>query len=375
MKKIFWYGLAAVLFIVPLVSFSADFRVGEQPSVKANEHVPNDVYMAGGSVSTAGSVEGDLVAAGGSILVSGNVGADVMVAGGNVTILSNIADDVRAAGGNIVIQGRVAGDVIVGGGQVTLGGPGIGKDVVIGGGNVRIDAPIGGSLRVGGGNIYINAPITGNVIIDADKVTLGSSAVINGNVTYKARDEMKREDGAVVNGKVSFEPSARKQISPALISGLVPLWVLGRFLVLLACALVIGLVFRRYSKEVVAKAYEQPMLELGRGLLVFAALPVLSAIMFVTILGIPFGATGLAGFAVLSIFAWIVSPIIAGSVAYRYFFKHELAVNWKTILLGAFLFELAGAVPFIGNLAQYLMILISLGAIFAIKWRVLKEWR
>ncbi|MEK7661990.1 MAG: polymer-forming cytoskeletal protein [Patescibacteria group bacterium] len=375
MKKTFWYGLALMALVIPLVSFSAEFRAGEQPSVAANERIQNDIYMSGGSVTSAGSVAGDIVAAGGSIFINGSVGADIIVVGGNITILSNVADDVRAAGGNIVIQGRVAGDVIAGGGQVTLGGPGVGKDVVIGGGSVRIDAPIGGSLRIGGGNIYINSPINGDITIDADKVTLGNAAVINGNITYKAREEMVKEDGAVVKGKVSFEPRVRKQISAALLVGLISIWVIGKFLALLLCALVIGLVFRRYSKEIIAKAVERPLLELGRGLVVFAALPALSALMFATVVGIPFGILGVVAFVALTLFAWIVTPIIIGSVAYRYFFKSELEISWKTILLGVFIFEVIGIVPLLGGLAQGLSMLIALGVIAAIKWRVAREWR
>ncbi len=376
MKKTFWYGLAMMALIIPVAVFSAEFRAGDQPSVGLSERIDNDVYMAGGNVTSAGSVSGDLLVGGGSITISGEVGGDITALGGNIAILSNVGDDIRVGGGNITIQGKVAGDVIVGGGQVTVGGAGVGGDVIIGGGVVRIDAPVEGGLKIGGGNIYINAPIKGDIIIyDADKVTLGKSAVISSNIKYKAKEELTKEDGAVVSGEVSFEESKRKKVSPALFAGLITLWILGKFLILLASALVIGLVFRRYVKEAIAKAVTRPLLELGRGLVVFAALPVLSVLMLVTILGIPFGILGILAFMILIMFSWIVAPIILGSVVHHYYFKGETEVSWKTILLGVFIFQILCIVPLLGWLVRAFAVLVALGAIVAIKWQVAREWR
>lgn len=375
MKKTLWCGVLATFFIFPLVSFAAEFRFGDQPSIQVNERVTDDVYIVGGSVTSAGSVTGDVVAGGGNVVISGAVGADIIAGGGNITILSSVGDDVRVGGGNILIQGKISGDVVAGGGQITIGGIGVGGDVALAGGSIRIDAPIAGDLRIVGGVVYINAPIAGTVTIEADTVTLGSAAVISGNLTYKATKELTKEVGAVVRGKVTFEPRAQKQISATWIAGLISVWVIGKFLVLLVSALIIGLMFRRYSKEVVTKATERPLLELGRGLIVFAALPVLSVVLCVTVVGIPFGIIGLLSFIIALLFAWIITPIIIGSVVYTYLSKRDAEISWKTILLGVFLYEILGFVPIIGWLAQMVLMLLALGIIAAVKWEVVRQWR
>lgn len=375
MKKYFGYVAVVAILVVPLVSFAAQFRTGDQPSVNAGERITDDVYIAGGGVTVAGSVVGDIIAAGGNVVVSGNAGADVMAAGGNVTILSDIADDLRAGGGSVVVQGKVGGDLIVGGGQVTIGGAGIGGDAVIGGGMVRIDAPVAGTLRIGGGKVYINAPISGAVTIEADELTLGSAAVLSGDLTYKATKQMVKEEGAVIKGKINFEPRAQRTVPAAAFGALFSLLVILKFFVLLVCALVVGLVFRRYSAAVVTRATARPMMELGRGLLVLVALPVLSVLALVTLVGIPFGVIGLLGFIVALLFAWIVTPIIVGSVAYQYLSKREWEVSWKSILLGTLIYTIAGVVPLVGGLAQCLLMLLSLGVVAAIKWETVREWR
>jgi hypothetical protein len=375
MKKILGYVVGIAILGIPLISLAAEFRTGEQPAITKDEQVADDIYMVGGSVTSAGTVAGDVVAGGGNVVISGPVSGDVLTGGGNVTILSNVADDVRVGGGNIVIEGRVGGDVIAGGGQVTIGGEGVLGDVALGGGTIRIDAPIGGDMRVGGGKIYINAPITGNIKIEADELTLGSKAVINGNLTYKTTKELTKEEGAVINGKVTFQPRVEHTVSQASLIAIFSFWIIGKFLALLVCSLIIGLSFKRFSKEVVVKALEKPLMEIGRGLIVLAALPVLSVLAFVTVVGIPFGILGLLGFIALLLFSWLITPIIIGSAIQHYFSKSGWQVSWKTILLGTFVSAVVAIIPFIGWLLQTLIMLIALGVVVSVKWGVVKEWR
>ncbi|MEK7604613.1 MAG: hypothetical protein AAB442_02355 [Patescibacteria group bacterium] len=353
-----------------------ELRVNEQPAVLTSERVTGDVYLFGGSATVLGDVTGDVVAGGGTVTISGKVGADIFAGGGNVTILSDVGDDVRVGGGNVVIQGKVGGDLIVGGGQVSISGSGIGGDVVMGAGMVRIDAPVEGSLKIGGGNVYINAPIRGTVTIEADKVTLGPSAILYQGISYRSVKELIKEDGAEVRGEVEYTPRASSQKArAALFAGLLSAWILGKFLVLLTCALVLGLVFRKYSKEVVARATERPLSELGRGLLAFITLPIVSVLLLVTVLGIPFGIFGLIGFFALVLFSWIVAPILIGSVVSRYVFGGTDEVSWKTILLGTVVITLIGFIPLLGWVVHCVTMLISAGAIVAIKLQMMREWR
>lgn len=374
MKKLFGYLAVIAILVLPTLSFALEFRTGEQPSVRVNEKITKDMYIAGGSVTSAGNIEGDLVAGGGNIIVSGDVGADVLAGGGNVTILSNVGDDVRVGAGNLILQGKVGGDVIAGGGQITIGGGGVSGDVAIGGGNIRIDAPVGGKVSIVGDSVYINAPISGDIKIKAERVTLGSAAVISGSLTYGAKKELVMEVGAIVNGKIIFEP-IEKNIKGASFAAIFSAFLLWKFFAFLACAMVIGLMFRRFSREMINLATSSPFLELGRGLIILAAMPFISILLFVTLVGIPLGILGLIGFIAMILFSCLLTPIVIGSVVYRYFSKKNLEVSWKTILLGVFIYVVLGYLPFIGWFAQFILMLITLGSIASLKWQMLKEWR
>jgi len=177
-----------------------------------------------------------------------------------------------------------------------------------------------------------------------------------------------------VSGKVIFEPVENKLGKEAL-SAIFSAYVMWKFFALLACALLIGLIFRRYSREIVNLSTERPLKLLGLGAVVIVALPIISILLFSTMVGVPLGIIGLLGFAIAIIFSSIIAPIIVGSVVYRFFSKKDLEVSGKTIIIGVFLFVLAGIVPFIGPFAVLILMLIALGSVATLKWRILQTWR
>lgn len=374
-KKILGYVVVLVILVIPALSLAAEFRSGDQPAVGNSEQIANDLYMAGGGITSAGNVTGDLVAGGGNIFVSGDVNADVTAGGGNVTILSSVGDDVRVVGGNIVIQGKVGGDLVAAGGQITLGGGGVAGDVAIGGGDIRIEAPVAGKMTIKAGSVFINGTIGGNVNIEADVVKLGSAAVISGDLTYKARRELEKDPAAVINGKVTFEERKGKMASPVAFAAIFSAFLIWKFFAILASAMLFGLVLRRYNMELIAYAVRRPLLEIFRGLVILIAMPIISILLVATLVGIPLGILGFIGFIAMMIFACIVTPIIIGSVVYRYLSKKALEVSWKTILIGVLVYCLLGLIPFIGWLVQFLLMMLALGSTAAFKWRILKEWR
>ncbi len=361
------------LFLIPQIGNAAELRGGNQPSVSSNETLTEDVYLAGGNVLSAGALGADLIAAGGSILVNGSVGSDLTAAGGSITILGSVTDDVRAAGGNLLLQGNVGGDAVVAGGQVTVGGS-VGGDLLAGAGTLRVDAPIKGSVRIGGGEVYLNSAIAGDVEVFAEQLTLGKEARIAGKLTYTAAKEVTMEEGASVKGEVTFTKRERA-ISVGGIVAVISFALIISTLSQLACALVLGLFFQRYAVRIVEMAAARPLLEVGRGLVTIIVLPVASIMLMWTIIGMPLGFLGLLVFATTMAFLWIMTPILLGSFAYRSFFGTEFDVHWKSILLGVFIYAILGIIPIVGWLAQFILMLLTLGVMVKMKWEIAKEWR
>lgn len=366
-------GFVALLSSLPLASDAAEVRSGDQPAISENERITEDVFIAGGNVSSAGELQADLIAAGGNVLVTGSVAADLAAAGGTVTILGSVGDDVRAAGGNVLVRGSVRDDVVVAGGQVNVAGE-VGGDLLAGGGTVRVDAPVRGSIRIGGGDVFLNSAVSGDVSVYAEQLTLGAGARIGGTLTYTAAKEATMEEGASVTGETTFTKRARS-ISVGGVVAILSIALIGTMLAQLAAALLLSLTFRRYAVRLVEVAAENPLLEVGRGFVIIIVVPVASMMLIWSLLGIPLGLLGLAVFATMIIYLWIVTPVLLGSFAYRSFFGGEFDVTWKSILLGVFIYAILGLIPIVGWLAQFILMLLTLGAAMKIKWEVVKEWR
>lgn len=373
-------GGTLVLLLIPIVTFAFEYRVGETPMVPVGETVSGDLYVVGGSPLSAGSVEGDLFITGGTVLISGTTGGDVAAGGGSVTVIGDIADDLRAGGGNITVQGTVGGDVVIGGGQVSINGSGIGGDVVVGGGVISLSAPVGGDLLIGGGSVTINAAITGNVTVYAESVTLGSEANIAGDFSYHAPQQATVAGGATVAGETTFTEvqGPRDGDKRALVGGIVAamsVWFFVKFLMVLTGALIIGLVFVKYSREVIRVSSEKPFNEGLRGFLFIVALPVASGIALATIIGIPLGVIGFLIFALSLVFVPLVTPIVLGAFIHKWVWKPvAYEVSAWTILLGTVVYVLLGLVPVLGWLVKFCIFVVVLGAVLSIRWRLTKEW-
>ncbi|MBI2024196.1 hypothetical protein HYT00_02325 [Candidatus Giovannonibacteria bacterium] len=371
-NKLFITSLSVALFLAPAMLFGAEIRANKETEVRSGETVNNDLYAGGGIVNISGNVTEDLYAGGGNVFVNSNIGSDAVIGGGNITVLGNVGDDLRVGGGSIFIQAAVGDDLIVGGGQVQIEGPKIGGDLIAGGGVVRVNAPVEGNVQIGGGEVYINSPIKGNVEINADKLILGGRAVINGNLKYRSPNQAVMEQGSVVRGTINYTPrkaigrTAEFSVAAALV----------RFLMLLFGALVFGLLFRRYSGEIVRHAHAKPLLEIGRGLIILIVLPIISIILFVTVIGIPLGIFGLLSFILMMIYSVFMSPVILGSLLKQWIMKDaNYSVDWKSILLGVAVIVLLGIIPILGWIIQAGFVLLTLGTTMRLKWNFAKEWR
>ena len=383
MRYITVFPLLLALIITPLSASAFQFKAGEQLTIPSQEVISEDFYVAGGAITSEGPVGGDFTLAGGNLLVGSSVSQDLVAVGGSITVTGDVSDDFRAAGGTIVLQSAVAGDALIAGGQVTLSGSGIGGDVAVGAGALTITAPIAKDLRVGAGEVLIDSEIGGNVRIFADRVVLGENARILGDLTYDAVEEATIADGAEVNGEIVFTQTEGRHGSgvdgDAIAAGIVAFftfWLFAKFLMILAGALVIGLMFKRYAYAMVTQATDGPWGEIGRGLIFFIVVPLVSIVLLVTVIGIPIGILGLLAFGLTMWFATLAAPIIVGSVIHKWIRKPALyVVSWKTILLGVVVFFLLGLVPFFGWLIVFVITLMTLGASLKIKWDILQDWR
>jgi hypothetical protein len=375
-KKLSFFAAVSLVIAVPVIVSAAALLVGEQPSISTQTPVLENMTVLGANVVSQGTFREDLVAFGGNLLISGTMDKDVLLGGGSIAVMGDIGEDVRVIGGNITLNSAVGGDVFIVGGQIQIIGSGIDGDVFIAGGTVRIDAPVAGKIRIAGGAVYLNGPVEGNVDINADEVTLGSSAVITGDLTYRSTKEMTREDGAQVLGETTFTPWEKKTAPAGSAVAFISLVALLKMFAIGIAALVLGLSFRRYFASVSQRASEYPWVELGRGLVAAIVVPIVSVLLLITVLGMPLGFLGLFGFVALAIFTAITAPIVVGAFIFKKGFRTpDYEISWRSILLGVLVYSIISIIPFVGWVFGLMVFLMSMGAVVRMKWEMASQWR
>ncbi len=381
MKKVFSVLAVLAMLLAPAVGHATAIKGADEFTLRKGETISNDLYTGSRNVIIAGDIVGDLVAGGGTVLVSGMVSQDVLAAGGNINISGVVRDDVRVAGGTVLVQGTISDDLVIAGGQVTLvSGSSVGGDLLAAGGMVSVGGVVNGDVRIAGGQVVIRDVVKGNVHILADNVTIAKTAVINGSLTYRSANEAQIEPGAQIKGEVDFQKATRvrpfsgpaKGIGVGLLAGLWSIAHITKFLSLLVLALLFIVVYGRIAETIVTKGVRSFWKNLGLGFLALIMTPITAIILFVTIVGMPLGFVLLLGYIVWLILAWVISPVIFGSIVYRAVTKRATPeVHWKSVLVGCVSLFVIGLIPVVGWLIQFGVMLVAMGVLLKMKYEYL----
>lgn len=148
-------------------SVSDKVRSGSEVTVPADETVPHDLYITGGTVTVDGRVQGDLVIAGGDVVVNGPVDGSLLVAAGNVTVRGAVGGHVRAAAGTVHLLGPTARDALAAAGTL----------------EVASAARVGGDLLFAAGQTELRGTIDGGVLGRTGDYDRGGSVGGTDNVT------------------------------------------------------------------------------------------------------------------------------------------------------------------------------------------------
>lgn len=378
MKRSFvLFALVALVLSAPSVAFGATFRGGETSITPENGHIDDDLYIAGQTVSVKGAVYGDVYSAGSNVYLSGSISGDFVAAGGSVHVSGSVSDDTRVAGGTVILDGFIGDDAILAGGDVSFPNGQVNGDLTVAGGTVRLIGDVGHNLRIRGGDVFIDGIIGGDVNIVADKITIGSSARINGNLTYKSHTMATIQDGAVIKGSTDFtEVKMSGKGNAGALVALFTVVALLKLMMLIVGSLFIAVFLKRYANAVAHHIHTNPALEMFRGFVVMIVLPIFSVLLLCTVIGIPFGVIGLLSFFILMILGCLLAPIgVAGFLEGRHATGKWHAITKRSVIFGAFIYWLVGIIPVVGFFVQMALACAALGATFKIKWNTIKDWR
>ena len=343
-----------------------------QASDQAEAQLGDGRFLAGDDVALTEVIDGNAFVAGGRARLDGRIGGNAVVTGGVVEIRGDIDEDVLAAGGDVGIDANVRGDVRAAGGTVSIERDAtIHGNATLAGGSINVSGRVDGKVRAFAGAVRLDGEIGGDAEVAAEEVYVGPQARIAGRLLYRGPNAPQVVEGAVIDGGVQRGRNVWQgvdedgAVARAVGRVLRILWFAG---VLVLGALLV-LVLPRFTREAAATVRERAPASIGLGFAVLLLVPVLAVLLCVTIIGIPLAFAVLLGYGLLLMLGFLTGALFVGDSALKLARPAALeSSGWRILflLLALIVIAFVRRVPWIGDLAVFVLFLAGLGA-FALR--------
>jgi hypothetical protein len=315
-----------------------------------------DLLAGGANLVLGEAVAGDVIVAGGSIDFSGNAGGDYLGAGGQQLVGGRVDGSVRAAGGDVRLHAQVGRNATLAAGRVELARTAVvNSNAYLAGGDIRIDGEVGGFLQATASTVSLDGVIGGDVRVQAGRLRIGPNARIEGSLRHNVAPENVLIDPAaqIAGDVIALPPPARRGLWFLRIA-----WHLG---FLLAGAAAIAL-FPSLAGAANRAIVRRPWAAAGFGLAWVIGVPLVAALIAVTVVGIPLALITLALYAIA---LYLGRAVVALWLGGRLLGDRAVAGTGGLVisfLLGAVILLVLAMIPWIGGLVSALATLVGVGA-------------
>jgi hypothetical protein len=266
---------------------------------------------------------------------------------------------INISGGVVVAAGEV-----VNGPVVSVDGPaiinGTVNDVYVGNGRLDIGGQVSGDVLVVHGDVVITGRVGGDVVALDGRITTSVGARVNGDVTSRKAPNVAP---GTVGGHVRTL-NLGNLLSGFLIVFLIFLWIAVTVSVAIL-GLLFVLLFPR-AADATAAAGRRFWPTLGWGALIGIVGPILGVLVFVTIVGIPFGLGVLSALNVLAPLGYVASSLILGRLLVK---STSTGRRIGAFFVGFGILRAAALIPGIGVIVWVLACIYGLGALTRAAWR------
>lgn len=304
---------------------------------------------SGGTVTVpAGTVqEGDLAVVGGSVVIDGTVDGNVEGIAGSIVINGNVTGNVEAAAGSVTIRGTVEGNVDSATGSLSI-----------------LEGARVGSIEAGSGSLTVAGAVDGDVRAGVGSLTVGETARIGGDLTYSA-DTASIADGADIAGETREVDSLAVDADLPFAGDIGPFgFLVGDFFALfgfLVNALLGALLLvaaPSFARRVTETGKEEVARSGVAGIIALFAIPIVLALLAITIVGIPLSLAGIFVYLLLLWVAFVYGAVIVGTWLLS---LAGVDSRWGGLALGLLLPAILAFVA-LGGLLSLAYTLLGLGA-------------
>jgi hypothetical protein len=234
--------------------------------------------------------------------------------------------------------------------------------IVIIDGPAVIDGSVDGAVVALNGDIRVSGTVEEDVVALNGRATIVGGARVGGDVVSSRAPQV--DPGATVEGETK---TVRFSLRALGILFWVAWWV-----AVTVSLLILGMLLLALAPAAMAASYAVARAERGRaigwGLLVAVALPVVSILVMLTVVGIPLGVIGLLSLALLYAMGYVVAALAVGRMIVK-----EPTSRFLAFLAGLVILRVVGLIPVIGGLVTFVASAYGVGALAIAAWRAARR--
>jgi hypothetical protein len=365
-----------LIFVLCVFFCSAStLRAHDEPPLSEASHVivlpagavhEGNFFAFGDSVEISGTVNGDVYILANQVVIDGVVNGDVLAAAGSLEISGRVVHNVRSISGQVLINGQVGNNISALSGNIQfLPSSSVGGNVVMVAGNVDLSSKIASEVVVVASNVRISGFLGGLLRAYVGHLRITSRADIEGNLEYRSSAPAWIDPAAKINGRVIYHPSLVHELVQGswfrkLLVGSKIVTLLMNFFYTLTVGLILLKIFPKNLEAALHALKDHPWKSFSYGVMLLVLLPLVSLIMLMTVLGVPFALTLIAA----NIIGFYTAKIYSIFWASNWLFtKIKFKANRFPILcVGVIGYFAVTEIPVFGTLFAFAAMLFGLGA-------------
>ncbi len=355
-RRLFWLALLALVCGLAVAQ-----RAGE--TVDIREPVEGDLYAASRELAVLAPIAGDLTAAAQNLRVEETIRGDLNAAAENITVAAPVGDDVRVAGRQIVLDSEIGDHVVVAGESVILPRRGrVGGYLWGAGATVRIEGQVTGEVRIAAQEVIIAGEVGGDALLMAETIRITAGAHVGGDLIWRSRSAPQISKDAVIDGRIIERPLPPAEDEVAEEVAGTAFFVA---LMLLVSALVLYLLFPRFSERAAGAVHAQPLMAVGIGVALLVISPFAILLLFATGIGVLLALIALAIYLALLPLGWLMGTFLVADQGLGFAGRRDASrlIKVGALLLAVLIVGLLQLVPVLGFLIALAVLLFGLGAL------------
>ena len=306
-------------------------------------------------INISKEVLGDIYSLGKIITVKDNVNGDVLALGENIDISSNeLNGNIRCGAQILNINSKNVKNITSFAQNITIGEDTNAKAIYLSGENINFKGSCKGFYATGN-TIIINGKIDGDVNVTCDELIIADRGEVTGNIEVYSPKE------PIVNSNVTMDDIKYTKIENSTneneLKALIGFGTLISVLASLVLGLVLYSIFKKFfinSSDVLIK---EPFSVVLGGIASFILVPVLSLLLFITIIALPLGIISL----IMYFIVVYLSPVVMGIAFGRLILKNKSP--YLQLFVGIVIVRIATLLPMIGGFVWVMSAMITLGLI------------